>query len=94
MADSRITHVRKPNRQSTHEHITHVGSIGNASGNWILPRADVIASINNGTNTFYVSEGGKRSEVGVVTPDDGRSPFLRTHADGYWNDNLLSLPEC
>jgi hypothetical protein len=94
MADSRITHIRKPNRQSTHEHITHVGSIGNMTGNWIWPRADVIASINNGTNTFYVLEGGKRSEVGVVNPTDGRSPFLRTHADGYYNDNLLSLPEC
>ena len=94
MADYRITHIRKPNRQSTHEHITHVGNIGNASGNWVWPRADVISSIKNGTNTFYVLEGGKRSEVGVVNPDDGRSPFLRTHADGYWNDNLLSLPEC
>jgi hypothetical protein len=94
MADCRITHIRKPNRQSTHEHITHVGNIGNASGNLVWPRADVILSIKNGTNTFYVLEGGKRSEVGVVNPDDGRSPFLRTHADGYWNDNLLSLPEC
>lgn len=94
MADCRITHIRKPNRQSTHEHITHVGNIGNASGNCVWPRADVISSIKNGTNTFYVLEGGKQSEVGVVNPDDGRSPFLRTHADGYWNDNLLSLPEC
>lgn len=94
MPDCRITHVRKPNRQSSHEHITHVGNIGNVSGNWIWPREDVIASINNGTNTFYVLEGGKRSEVGVVNPNDGRSPFIRTYADGYWNDNLLSLPEC
>ena len=94
MADCRITHIRKPNRQSTHEHITHVGNIGNATGNWVWPRADVILSIKNRTNTFYVLEGGKRSEVGVVNPDDGRSPFLRTYADGYWNDNLLSLPEC
>ena len=92
MADCRITHIRKPNRQSTHEHITHVGNID--SGNRIWPRADVIESIKSGSNTFYVFEGGKRSEVGVVSPDDGRSPFLRTHADGYWNDNLLSLPEC
>lgn len=94
MADCRITHIRKPNRQSTHEHITHVGNIGNASGNWVWPRADVISSIKNGTNTFYVLEGGKRSEVGVVNPEDGRAPFLRTHADGYWSDNLLPLPEC
>jgi hypothetical protein len=36
----------------------------------------------------------KRAEVGVVRPTDGRAPFLRTHADGYWNDNLLSLMQC
>ena len=95
MADCRITHVRKPDRFSTQEHITHVGNItGDPSTNWIWPRADVINSINAGTNTFYVQENGKRSEVGVVNPNDGRAPFLRTHADGYWNDNLLSLPEC
>jgi len=76
---------------STHEHITHVG---NLAANWIWPRKYVIASINAGTNTFYVYENGKRSEVGVVNPGNGRSPYLRTHADGYWNDNLLSLPEC
>lgn len=53
-----------------------------------------IDSIENKSNTFYVKDSisGKRSEVGVVYPGDGRSPFLRTLADGYWNDNLLSLP--
>lgn len=90
MADCRITHIRKPNRNSTHEHITHVG---NPSANWVWKREDVIASIDAKTNTFYVHEGGNRSEVGVVRPTDGRDPFLRTYADGQWNDNLLSLPE-
>jgi hypothetical protein len=94
MADFRITHVRKPNRQSSHEHISHVGNISNSVNDWISPRADIIHFINSKTHTFYVSEGGKRSEVGVVNPNDGRSPFLRTYADNYYNDNLLSLPEC
>lgn len=93
MADCRITHVKKPNRLSSHEHITHVGNITNSTVNWVWSRENVIASINARTNTFYVFENGKRSEVGVVNPNDGRAPFLRTHADGYWNDNLLSLPE-
>lgn len=90
MSDCRITHIRKPDRQNSHEHITHVG---NPSAKWFWPREDVIASINAKTNTFYVLEGGRRSEVGVVNPDDGRSAFLRTYADRYWNDNLLALPE-
>lgn len=55
----------------------------------------VIASIEARNNTFYVldSKTGKRSEVGVVYPE-GRAPYLRTHADGYWNDNLLALGQC
>jgi len=89
MADCRITHIRKRDRMSIHEHITHVGN----PPTWFWPREDVIASINSKTNTFYVYENGKRSEVGVVNPTDGRFPFLQTHADGYWNDNLLALPE-
>lgn len=39
----------------------------------------------------YVSGGNGRSQVGVVKPSNGQ-PFLRTYADGQWNNNLLSLP--
>ncbi|MBK9672327.1 MAG: DUF3892 domain-containing protein [Bacteroidetes bacterium] len=93
MADCRITHIRKPNRFSTHEHITHVGNINNGVLNWEWKREEVINSINLKTNTFYVETNGNRSNVGVVVPNDSRAPFLRTYADGVWNDNLLSLPE-
>jgi Protein of unknown function (DUF3892) len=89
MADCRITHITKPNRESTNDHITHAGN----PPTWYWKREDIIRSINERTNTFYVYEGGNRSEVGVVNPTDGRSPFLRTYADGQWNDNLLALPE-
>ncbi|MFH1233383.1 MAG: DUF3892 domain-containing protein [Patescibacteria group bacterium] len=92
MADIQVRNIRKKDRMNTHEHITHAGNIRTA--NWIWTREDVIKSIEQKTNTFYVQESGKRSEVAVVYPNDGRLPFLRTHADGYWNDNLLSLPEC
>jgi hypothetical protein len=37
---------------------------------------------------------GNRSEVGVVNPGNGRARYVRTFADGVWNDNLLALPEC
>jgi Protein of unknown function (DUF3892) len=92
MADVRVTCITKPNPASPHEHITHVG---NPAANWEWTRERVIASIEAETNTFYVhdSKTGKRSEVGVVYPQ-GRSPYLRTHADGYWNDNLLALVQC
>jgi hypothetical protein len=79
---------------SSHEHITRVGN--KTTGNWIWTREAVIQSIDQKTNTFFVLDlqNGKRSNVGVVRPSDGRAPFLQTHADGDWNNNLLSLPEC
>ena len=92
MADAQITCIRKPHPQSPHEHITHVG---NPQGGWEWTREQVIASIDAGTNTFYVRDPrtGLRSDVGVIRPA-GRAAYLRTHADGDWNDNLLSLDQC
>ena len=52
----------------------------------------MIESINSGSNTFYTLVNGKRADVGVVNGANGQ--YVRTHADGYWNDNLLALPEC
>jgi Protein of unknown function (DUF3892) len=93
MADVRVTCIDKPHPDSPHEHITH---IGNPAAGWKWPREKVIVSIEAKTNTFYVIDpyNGKRSEVAVVHPHQGRLPYLRTHADGDWNDNLLSLDQC
>lgn len=92
MADVRVTCITKPHPLSPHEHITRVG---NPHAGWEWTLEQVIASIEAGTNTFYVLDKrtGKRSDVGVVRPT-GRVPYLRTHADGYWNDNLLALDQC
>jgi len=89
MTAHRIVCIRKPDRFSTHEHITHVGYDGK-----LWSREYVISLIKAGTDSFYVYEDGYRSEVGVVTPDWPRQPYLRTYSDGEWNDNLLSLDEC
>lgn len=88
MADVQVTCITKPHVQSPHEHITHLGG-----PSWIWTREQVIQSIDDGTNTFYVLDPstGKRANVGVVRPRDGRAPFLQTYADGDWNNNLLSL---
>jgi hypothetical protein len=92
MADVRITCIRKQDPGSIHEHITHVG---NPAGNWMWPREKVIKSIEIGTNTFFILDpSNRRSEVGVVYPKDGRQPYLRSYADGAWNDNLLAQIQC
>lgn len=87
MADVRVTCINKQPRQNPYEGISHLGGPG-----WRWTRQQVITSINAGTNTFYTLEGGKRAEIGVVNGPSG--PYLRTYADGQWNDNLLALPEC
>ncbi|MDR3489805.1 MAG: DUF3892 domain-containing protein [Bradyrhizobium sp.] len=92
MADCQVTCITKPNTQSTHEHITH---LGNPTGGWVWTRDKVIESIDAKSNTFFVIDprNGKRADIGVVRPA-GRLPYVRTYADGDWNDNLLSLNQC
>ena len=87
MADVRVTCINKQPRNNTHEGITHLGG-----ANWHWTRQDVINSIEAKTNTFFTLVGGNRAEVGVVNGANGK--YLRTYADGKWNDNLLALPEC
>jgi hypothetical protein len=90
MADAQVTCITKPNRNSSYEGITHVG--GTAGGGWKWPVSQVIASIEENTNTFFTFVKGNRAEIGVVDGPNGK--YLRTYADGDWNDNLLALPEC
>jgi hypothetical protein len=92
MADVQITCITKSQLNGTHEHITHVG---NPATPWKWTTAQVVGSIDAKTNTFFVKDSrtGKRADVGVVRPS-GRAAYLRTHADGEWNDNLLAQPQC
>jgi hypothetical protein len=84
--------INKPNRESSHEHITH---IGNMNGNWRLTRESAIQRIESNTEAFFTvdKQTSKRVYVGVVR-ESGKAPYLRTHADGKWNNNLLAQQEC
>ncbi len=90
MADVLVTCINKQPRNNPYESITHVGGTG--GGGWRWTRQQVVDSINAKTNTFFTLVDGNRGDIGVVNGPNG--PYLRTHADGQWNDNLLSLPEC
>ena len=87
MADVQVKCINKQDRSSTHEGITHLGGQG-----WKWTREQVVQSIEAKTNTFFTLEGGRRAEIGVVDGKHGK--YVRTRADGQWNDNLLSLVEC
>jgi hypothetical protein len=87
MADAQVTCIKKQPRQDPHEGITHLGG-----ATWQWTRQEVIDSIEAKTNTFYTLVNGNRGDIGVVNGPNGK--YVRTYADGKWNDNLLSLPEC
>lgn len=89
MADVQVTCIRKQHSQGAHEHITHVGADGR-----IWSREQVIAWIGSQQHSFHTLDAkGRRAEIGVMY-EAGKAPYLRTYADGEWNDNLLSLPQC
>jgi len=87
MADVQVTCINKQPRNNTYEGITHLGG-----SEWKWTRSEVIQSIRSKTNTFFTRVNGKRADIGIVDGQNG--PYLRTYADGQWNDNLLALPEC
>ena len=92
MAEYHVTCINKPEHLSSHEHITH---IGNLAERWRVTREAAIHQIENKISQFYTIDRttGKRCYVGVVR-EVGKNPYLRTHADGKWNDNLLAQAEC
>lgn len=91
MGDYLVTCVVKPNRLSSHEHLTHIGNI---AGAWKITRESAIQRIDSRTDTFYTQDAhNRRVNIGVVR-EAGKVPYLRTHADNQWNDNLLALAEC
>lgn len=92
MKEFEVNCVNKPNRNSPHEHITH---IGHTVGQWRLTREAAIARIESKSEAFYTVDRatGKRAYIGVVR-EAGKVPYLRTYADGKWGDNLLAQSEC
>jgi hypothetical protein len=94
MTDYRIDCVNKPNRNSSHEHITHVGGPKpDGAGRWKDTVAAIVQIIESEQHRFYTKEGNASAWVGIRTSAAGRK-FLQTHADNVWKDNLLALPEC
>jgi hypothetical protein len=93
MAEHLVTCITKPNRDSRHEHITH---IGNVAENWKITRERAIQLIDAKQAAFYTVDKatGRKAYVGVVRGDGNKAAYLRTHADGRWNDNLLAQYEC
>jgi len=75
-----------------HEHISHLWWVNPANNNaGSSTRAAIVDWVEAGGRAFVQEARTPRSVVAIVTPERG-SKYLRTHADGVWNNNLLSLP--
>lgn len=95
MADYQIDCVNKPDRDSKHEAITHVGGPNpNGSGRWKNAVPDVVRMIESKSHRFFTRDAaGRTAWVGVNTSAAGNK-YLQTFADGVWNNNLLAQREC
>jgi len=93
MQEFEVTCITKSPSHGGHEHITEIGGTG--GGGWRLSKETAIYQIDNKIAAFYTIDRttGRRVYVGVVR-EAGKAPFLRTHADGKWNDNLLAQTTC
>jgi excisionase family DNA binding protein len=86
-ADILVTCVSKQPLQNPHTGVTH---LGDATRSWT--REEVITAIDSGSRTFYTLVDGKRSDVAIYEGPFSR--YVRTRADGHWDDSLLGLGDC
>jgi len=93
MKEFEVTCINKPDRYSAHEHITHIGNI---AAHWRITRELAIKKIDAQEEAFFTIDRstGKKVYIRVVRGDGNKAPYLRTYADGKWQDNLLSLDDC
>ena len=92
MAEYQVTCIIKSQSNGSHEHITHIGNIADK---WCMEREKAINRIDSKQDQFYTIDRttGKKVYIGVVR-EVGKAPYLRTYADGKWNDNLLAQQNC
>lgn len=97
MAESiQVACIRKRGgHYNPHERIEGLGGI-HGGKRWYLPESDIIVELKKPDLTrrwnFYVTVNGK--SVWVIVANHLGRDYLKTQADGYAPNNLLSLPEC
>ncbi len=86
-----ITNVRFSGNDKTHETIVRYKWRDDTNGNVSdSDKPTTVGYLDRGIGA-YVGTGANRVEVAVVR-ESGKQPFLRTHADGKWTNNLVNLP--
>jgi hypothetical protein len=86
-----VSCITKREHQNPHERIQGIGGVSGGT-RWWRPENDAITDVERDSTSYHVSVGGKTVRV-IVAAHNGRK-YLKTEADGYAPNNLLSLPEC
>lgn len=86
-----VSCITKRQHQNPHERIEGIGGV-DGGARWWRAEGDAIRDVEGEPRSYYVSVGGKSVWV-VVDTHDGRK-YLKTQADGYAPNNLLSLADC
>ncbi|MGN7948540.1 DUF3892 domain-containing protein [Microbacterium sp. 22215] len=86
-----ITHVRFDGQRRAPEVIVAYQWVSRDNGSsGQSDKPTLVAWVAEG-NKVYVGNGANQVNVGVVDPSRGAA-YLRTHADGRYNNNLENLP--
>ena len=94
MSSHQIRCIKKSDRYSAHERITHIGGVNPDGTPWSLTQAAAILGIEQGKWSFYVERPAGHKVNVVVAISASRNKYLKTESDGEQPNNLLSLPEC
>jgi len=92
MASYQVFCITKPNVNSTHEHITHIGYYDDKT-KVIIPVKTAIKRIDANPSEFYVQVGKEKAFM-IVVRAKGHDPYIKTIPDSTEKDNLLSLEQC
>lgn len=94
MADRyEIKCINKTDRFNPHERIQYVGIADGFQFIRKISQQQVISCIELNGDEFFVRFGGFEVKV-VIAESAYGNKYLRTEADRYDENNLLSLPEC
>jgi hypothetical protein len=84
---TQVTCITKREHQNAHERIVGIGGSG-----WWRSEDDAIRDVERDPQSYWTSANGVSVWV-IVAVHNGRK-YLKTTADGYKPDNLLSLSDC
>jgi len=92
MNSYQVQYAKKPNLESLHHDITHLGGVSSLGKKWDDPIEIVIRSIANG-DIFYLVHHGQKMILKVME-DNSLVPYLMAFSNGVLNDHLLELNDC